>query len=398
MCNRSPGNTLPEDTVANAVNVDFGAGDRLVGRKGVSTKVYAGVETKKGFSCPVGVFFIEGPSLKQLNANNTAATLYTGLTGTEFAFWHHLGVVYFSDGVVSLKIVSGAVVPWGLPVPTAPVLYATSGTLTAGVYLAAVCWVGSDGVESGASTVTYITTEADWGIIFSHLPQPTTGSPAYLRLYLSTPNGSELYHVADVTPGTENYTVSAPGYDDGMLLESLFVSPAPAGRIIRVHNGRAFIADADGYVWHSDPFEYDRFRLGSNFLMFPDQADIMEPVKAGIFFAYGNVTDFYAGDVTEGFDVRQVAAYGGVYGTGKKVPNSGDVCWQSQTGMVVGGADGQLRNLVDTLVAPGTASSGASIIREQDGMRQFIVKMDNPEVSRFAAQDFMDFEVVRKGA
>ncbi|MFA5428881.1 MAG: hypothetical protein WC279_11825 [Sulfurimonas sp.] len=401
MCNRTPANTLPEETVANAVNVDFGLGNRIAARKGM-TKVYSAVGAKDSFSCPAGVFFIEGPDLKVFNTDNSATTLYTGVTGTEFAFDYLLGTVYFSDGTVSLKIVDGAALPWGLPRPGAPVVYSTAGAYDEGTYLAAVCWVDVDGVESGASAIVSADLPADTGVIFANLPQPTTGNPTYLRLYLSMPNGDALYHVADVAPGTENYTITSGRYDDGHVCESLFVSPAPGFRIIRHYGGRIYGADADGYVFHTEPFQYDRFRLSSNFLMFPDPVDIMEPVKSGIFFAYGDVTDFYAGDVEDGFDIREAATYGGVYGTGKVMTKTAEgitkVCWQSQKGTVIGTADGQVRNIVEDLIAPGTSESGAAIVREQDGIRQFIVKLNDPTTSRFAARSFIEAEIVRKGA
>ena len=400
MCNRTPGHVLPEETVANAVNVDFGLDNRIAARKGM-TKVYSAVGAKDSFNCPAGVFFIEGADLKKFNTNNTATTLYIGVTGSEFTFDYLNEVVYFSDGTVSLKIVNGAVKLWGLPVPGAPTIYSTSGTYAAGMYLAAVCWVDSDGVESGASPIATADFPDTTGIIFANLPQPTSGSPTYLRLYLSMPDGDQLYHVADVTPGTETYTISSGRYDDGHVCESLFVSPAPGFRIIRHYGGRIYGADSNGYVFHTEPFQYDRFRLSTNFLMFPEQVDIMEPVKSGIFFAHGDKTEFYAGDVEEGFDIRSEAPFGGpfggVYGTGRSLPKTDEACWQSQRGTVIGGSGG-IRSIVEELVAPGTSESGAAVVREQDGVRQFIVKLNDPTTSRFAAQSFIEAEIVRKGA
>ena len=402
MCNKSPANTLPAETVANAVNVDFGMGNRISNRKGIGTKIYGGLGTHDSFSCPAGVFFIEGVSLKQLNSDNTATTLYSGVYGTEFAYDYLHDTVYFSDGLISKKIVSSNVSSWGLPIPATPSLYSTSGSLDEGIYMAAVCWVDSDGVESGASKITSITLAGNGGIVFGSLPSPIPDNPTYLRLYLSTPNGKSLYRVADVTPGTLTYSVTSSGYDNGVILENLFVSPAPAGRIIRHYNGRMLVADSGGYVWYSEPMELDHFKFSNNFLLFPNVVDVMEPVAGGIFFAHGNKTEFYAGDFEEGFQVRPLKEYGGVYGTGQAVVNANgvpeEVYWQSQYGTIVGALNGTVTNLVENLVAPESADSGTALIREDDGLRQFLVSLKNPVTSRRAAKEFIASEIIRKGA
>lgn len=401
MCNKVPNHVLPDGAVANAVNVDFGAGNRISSRRGRSTKIYDGLGMKDVFDCPAGVFFIEGLNLKQLNTDNTATTLLAGITGTEYA-WDYLpanDTVYFSDGVISRKIVSGTLKLWGLPRPSQPLVYGTAGSYGGGTYLAAVCWVDADGVESGASLLANVTVADSAGIVFASLPSAPSTEISYLRLYLSMPNGSELYHVADLTPGTSTYTITSGRYDNSNVLTNRFVSPAPAGRIIRHYNGRILVADEDGYVWHSDPLEFDHFRLSSNFLMFPDQLDLMEPVKGGIFVAHGDKTEFYAGDFDEGFDIREVFPdHGAVYGTGRRMPNSDNVCWQAQHGTIIGNPDGSFKNITEELLAPGTADSGTAVIREEDGLRQFVVKLDNPTTSRLAARSFIEAEVIRKGA
>ena len=209
------------------------------------------------------------------------------------------------------------------------------------------------------------------------------------------PDGGVLYHVADVLPNTQAYQVVAGRYDDSIILDLAFVSPPPAGRIIRFSNGRAMVADADR-VWYSDPYQYDHFRLGDNFIQFTDTVDLMEPVTGGVFFAYGDKTEFWAGDVTDAPQVVHLASYGAVYGTGKKIPKSQNVCWQSQRGMVVGMPDGQMKNMVEDNVAVDTALSGASLIREQDGLRQFIATLKTPTISTMAASSWFDAEIVRR--
>jgi hypothetical protein len=162
-------NEDPGSACRNAVNVDFSNTGRGRRRKGF-TKVVSCINGKDAFSCDSGVFIIEGLCLKYLNDDNSKTILYNGLTGTEYAFDYINGTVYFSDGSINLKIKDGAVCLWGLPRPATPTISSTSGEYGSGTYLAAICWVDENGVESGASKIQSITVNSDSGFLFSNLP------------------------------------------------------------------------------------------------------------------------------------------------------------------------------------------------------------------------------------
>ena len=394
MNNRAQEARLPEGFVRNAVNADF-VGESLRRRKGL-TKVLSCVNSKAGFSCPLGRFFVEGPFLKKFNANNTATTLYAGITGTHCTYDYFNDVLYFSDGVVNLKITASGVTKWGIEPPAAPAISNVSGTYTAGVYQAACCFVDAAGVESGASSVVSITVNDNSGFVFT-LPTITDPQVEAVRIYLSTANGSELYHVADTI--LSSYPITAGRYDEGTTLETQLISPPPTGiRIIRHYNGRSYVADSHGRVWYSEPYSFDQFKLGDNYIQVTDPVAIMEPVKNGIFFAYGNRTEFWAGNPEDGFEVIPKFEYGGVLGTGGPIPNSDNVAWQSQRGMVVGTPDGNCKNIQEENVAVESAVSGATLVREKDGIRQFIASLHQPTTSTMAASSWVDAEVIRRGA
>lgn len=404
MNNRAADHALPKrtdqdfvyyDAARNIVNCDVDETGRTRRRKGF-TKVYDGLATQGAFSCPAGVFFVEGTTLKQLNADNTATTLLSGVFGSVRTFDYFNGTVYFSDGLVCKKIVNSVVLTWGMSRPSAPTLATSAGSFGGGVYLAAYCWADAQGVESGASPITSVTANDNSGIVFNNLPVPSDPQAVALRIYLSTANGQELYHVADTTAAS--YSVLSGRFDDGVLLETMGVEPPPPGRIIRFYNGRAYVADAVGNVWYSDPYASDHFRLGEGFLQFPEPVDIMEPVTSGIFFAYGKETAFHQGSPEDGFQVRRLFDYGGVYGSGCRILNSPNVVWQSQRGMIIGAPDGRAENVQEKHVAVESAESGATLVREQDGMRQYIASIHQPTTSRLMAKSFIDAEVIRRGA
>jgi hypothetical protein len=380
--------------VRNAVNVDFSSSGKPRRRKG-STPIYAGLNTSGGFSCPAGCFFVEDGTLKQLNDDDTA-TILCALLGSNITYHYVNGALYLSDGLVSKKIVNGVVSKWGMDVPREVVLHGVTGEYSAGVYLGAVSFVDVAGVESGASRVATVSLDAGSGVVFSNLPTTTDPQAASLRLYLSTPNGAELYHIADIPIGTAEYVISAGRYDDGNVLDLAHIQPPSPGEIIRSYKGRMYVA-ADSHVFYSDPFEPDHFRADGT-LQFPVSVRIMEPVDNGIFFATDKETFFYSGIPDDGFQVTKVLPYGAISGTGFTLPDREGVLWQSQRGLIMGANDGSVNNLQEKNVATESGTSGALLVRGQDGAKQAIAVINNPKASSLAASSFIEAEIIRRSS
>lgn len=391
MNNKQKDSRLPAGAARNIVNADIDVQGNVSRRKG-STKVYNGLGVKGGFDCPSGEYFLEGNTIRKLNADDTSTVLFTGLTGTGCAWDYFNGIVYFSDGVVTKKIIDDVVYPWGLSVPATPILSTYAGTYDPGIYKAAYVWVDANGLESGASPIATITLTSTSGIVFNNLPGLVPGAVS-LRIYLTMPNGKTFFHIGDTV--ADSYSLLAGTYDDGNVLDMLFVSPPPAGNIIRHYNGRMYISDGK-VTWYSDPYSFDHFRYAESFLQFPYETTIMEPVDTGIFFANDKETSFYSGNPEDGFNVIEKFDYGGIYGTGRKVPNSSDVMWMSTRGFVRGTATGELRNVQEENVATEKGTTGASLVREQDGIRQIIGSINDPTTSNLAATSFIEAEIIRR--
>ena len=392
MNNRQPSHALPEGTVRNIVNCDVSNGGTAKRRRGY-TKVYSGLGTKFGYDCPAGRYFVEGPNIMKFNSDNTATVIWAWVTGTYCTFFYIDGVLYFSDGVVSLKIINDLIYYWGMAPPPAPVVSTTAGAYDAGTYQAAYCWVDANGVESGASPVVTVLAGENSGFIFSSLPSRVDMQAVALRIYLSTANGSELYHVADTL--SASHTVLAGRYDSGTPLESDQIMPAPPGRIIRHYNARMWVADADGVAWYSDPLQPDRFRRDHNYQLWSLPLALMEPTTDGIWFATAKETWFYVGDPELGFQEIKKFDYGAVLGTGKQLPD-GNVMWQSTRGAIKAGPSGECANVQEANVAVDTAESGATLIREQDGLKQFIASLKTPTISKMAASSWFTAEQIRR--
>jgi len=396
MNNRQPNHSLPEGTLRNAVNTKIDSSG-VVSRRDGMVKVYDGIECKDGWSCPMGVFFRMGSSVYYLNDENTVVLLFDGVHGDSCAYEYLNNIVYFSDGLITKKIDSSfSVSEWGIERPVTPVVYGTSGIYGGGIYLCAITFVNGDGLESGASDIVSVSVDDNSGLVIGNIPTTTDPQVSGVRLYLSTANGSVLYQIAEVAVGTVSYAQLMGNYDEGKALETEFVYKPPPGRIIKAFHGQLYIADDQGNVWYTNPLSYDQIHITDNWLQFSSAIDVMEPVIDGVWFAYGDQTDFYFGNSPEEFSPKKIIEYGAVFGTSVKIGNSNNVAWYSDRGMVVAAGSGEYNNIQEENVATDTATSGATAVKEEDGIRQFITSLSDPTVSKLAARDFINAEIIRK--
>lgn len=365
-------------------------------------RVYTGINCRGGFSCPEGMFFMEGSDLKKFS-NGMATLVRGGFYGAWNAYLELDDVVYFSDGNTSIRIVNGVAKDWGISTPPSPLLSPASGTLGAGTYLGAIAWVMADGRQSALSDIRNIDIADNGGVTFTNLPGSPTGmieTPAGLRLFLSTPNGDILFRVTDLALGSISpFTVNLQGFDSGMEEIWRPLGPPPGGRIIKYHNGRIYMADDTGIVYYSNPQSYHLFDLASDWLQFSDPVTMMEPTDQGIFFGFEDKVEFHRGaDPEEGFNKEEKMEYGALFGSSRRLgfdPASG-VVWQSSRGTVMGGADGSCRNISEGKVAMDTGTSAATLIREDEGRKQYLASIAGGQPNVLAASSWITAEVFRR--
>ena len=280
---------------------------------------------------------------------------------------------------------------WGIAVPAAPFVYAGAGPMPAGTYLVAITSIDSSGRESGSSDLVQVDIPATTtgSLVVSRLPPALS-----TRVYASTPNGATLFLVAELPAGTASYTITNATLGIGAPLVTQQLCPPPAGQIIREYAGRMYIA-SDRVLWVTEPYAPDWVSLIGGFIMQTDPISVVEPVEDGL-WVVSDQTYFFKGDGPENFDVRPKLAYGAVYGTSSKIPYTNDVVWYSNRGLILATGGGQVKNLQEQDVAPHTGTSGATLIREQDGLRQAVVSVQNPSMSQLTATSFAEFEVSRK--
>jgi hypothetical protein len=386
MNNRQPDYALPNGTLRNAVNTDIDNQGNLRRREGYE-KVSSGINMHSGFSCEAWSLIVNAGRLKIWNDDDT----FTDLMAVQGPVCYHYlnNIVYFSDGVGSYKLLEdGSVTNWGVTPPSDPVLSSTSGSLTAGTYLAAVAPVGSDGFVHGSSEIVSITVVANSGIVFS-LPVISDPQVEYLRIFLSTANGEELFAIVDTA--ATSYTVTSNS-GSGASLKTHGCTQMPAGTSIDNYRGRLYVKK-DNLVWYSDSLAYDRTRPSKNYLPFSQDVDMFAADETGLWIA-ADKTYFCSGDNPENFSVTTVLDYGAVPGQAKTDPSTNALIWYSKRGIVR--ASGGIANLQEANIAAETGDAAAVFIRELDGLRQAVASVTNAQVSKLAASDFLEMEVVRK--
>jgi hypothetical protein len=387
MNNLASDHAMPDGALRNAVNVDIDRTGKLRLRKGYE-KVHGGIDTHSGWSCELWTLFVQAGVLHKLNDDDTAEALMP--VQGEVCYLYFNRVVYFSDGVKAYKLLDdGSIVNWGVAPLPAPQLAPTSGLLDKGRYMAAITPIGPDGVEHGASEIVTIDLAQNSGLIFT-LPNVSDPQVEYLRLYLSTANGGVLYSVGDVAVGIAQITVTQ--LYDGLELDTVGVTNVPAGSGLALHSGVIYIRSGQ-YVYHTDPYAFDRFRPSRNYLAFPEEVSVIASVRTGLWIV-ADKTRFYAGADPRKVAPSDVAEYGAAPGDAIPIPDSTDVLWYSDRGVVRAG-DGFL-NLQDKNVATETGDHAAILLREQDGTKQVVASVRNTSVSPLVAQSFLEMEVIRK--
>jgi len=62
----------------------------------------------------------------------------------------------------------------------------------------------------------------------------------------------------------------------------------------------------------------------------------------------------------------------------------------------MGANDGSVKNLQEENVATESGTSGAMLVRRQDGIKQAIAVINNPQASSLAASSFIEAEIIRR--
>lgn len=374
------------DYLRNAVNVDLTDAGTLQRRKG-STRVLSGSDCHSLWSEGGQAFFVDGGAIKALPSGDTVRS---GLAYGRPVSWCRLpdDRVAWSNGAELGFIERGvSSAPLVTPNPAPVAVASVGGSLRAGSYQVAITAVDAGGRESGATWPTQVQVPESGRIEVLNLPG------TLVNIYVSPLNGDTLYHA--ITTSASSFSLSLIPGTLGRQLDTIGLVALPPGRIVRYYHGRLLTADAN-QLCYSEPYAHWLYNPLRNRIPI-EGLTLVEPVDGGLYLATADKTWWLSGaDVDQPERLVEILPYGAVFGSSTRSDNSTSVMWFSARGLVVGGAQGQVKNLQEDALAVRPGQKGAALLREEDGMRHVISSVFGAEDTRAAARSFMVAEIVRK--
>lgn len=360
--------------------------------------------------------FADGDTLYACSTGGTPFVVRTGLAPREISYAIPHDRVYASNGQQTWCVTSdGTSVPWGVETPGAPdVATALDGGLDAGTYQLALTYIDLYGEESGAGLAVTITLGAEsagaasTGITLTKIPQPADSTVSRIRVYVTQANGNILLQARDLPVGQTSVLIGAG--NRGRPLSTQFLSPMPAGTLVRCLAGRLYAVNGNVQTW-SEALRYGLTNPIKNTRSIGQTITLMEAVGDG-----GDTPGLYVADHKRtywlgGADPRQqtmqpVYPYSAVPGTGIVVPASmfglettvPVAYWLASNGVAcLGLPGGTVVPLREKQVVAPSATAGASLFREQNGIRQIITSLQNPTAQGLAMGDRASARVTRNG-
>lgn len=383
-----------EHYLRSAVNVDLTPVGTIKRRKG-TTRTISGSDCHSLFAFRDDAFYIDYKTIKRIDTALVTASAVTGavMTPRVRASYTVLpdGSTLVTNGIQFYKIVDNAATVYPIPVTIhlpAPV-YSAIGTFPAGgTYQFVFVLVDPDGVEGGSTIPVSFDMPAAGGI---NVAIPTV-SGYTVQLYMTEANGTEFYAVdpSVVVSGTAKIIYQQL---TTRRCKTLLLAPLPAGHIVRYSNGRILTASGS-MVYYSEPYAPGLYNPLKGFIPFPADVTMVEPCGDGWYIS-ADQTYWFGGDIASA-TMSPVLPYKALIGAAATVNNTTDIWWMSERGVVVGNEQGQVKNVQegDVVVRPGNA--GASLFREQDGIRQMVASVFGPRTTVAAADSWMDAEVIRR--
>jgi hypothetical protein len=320
---------------------------------------------------------VQGQDLKRFDGS-TFVQLRRLTSAAPVSYAELNGIVYYSNGVDTGRIVAGESKEWGVRNPVGqPQAAATWGSMPPGKYMYAVTFLRADGLESGTPLPAVIELAETGGIAFSGLPASSDPDVVALAMYVSSPNGQELFRAGvDMT--------SEHAVPFGVALDPDLIEPAPAGTVVEIHAGAVFVAQGS-VVWVSDQHSLERFRRRTRFIPMPGPVTLLGAVTDGMYLATDKETWYLAGNDLSGLKAVKVMDVGATPGTMARfdaADQSGDeeapanavrgLLWHGPEGDIMALPGGIVRNLTEGDYSFQGGIRGAGLVRSARGYTSFV--------------------------
>lgn len=388
---------VPEGYVRRAINV-VPSGGGMRRRQGFS-QLFAGTEVTSLWANGESALYTDSGTLYLVDELGARTVLATGVL-PPVSYCEIGGQVYVSSRTQNIRVQDGVAKPWTPTMPSGlgSAAFTVPGTLPQAKYTCAMVYVDSSGLEGPALELPL---EGAGAIALAGLVTP---ADHLLRIYLSEPDTDALYHVQDYAAGVTSVTISSRA--TGMPMLNRFAEEMPAGaERLTEHNGRLYAVYGDT-VFASDPLQYGLTHLDDSFMVFSAPVTNIGGTEGALFITHGRSTLTLKG-ATFGELSRQVhtvppAIPGSMVPVrpsllGLEVPVETAVAWMTESGPAVGLPDGSVKLLTDKQLQLSTAESAAMVVSEQEGERQLLAIVKNPQPNLAVASDLLESVIIRNG-
>jgi len=282
------------------------------------------------------------------------------------------GVLLYTDAGYWL-LTDGTVRRVDRPKLAPPALSAIDGGLLPGAYKVAVAAVAPDGSEGPLSWASRIDLPNGGGIAVASAAVP-------LRVYLSHPDGGDLWRVAEATG-----TVALRTADYGQQAAALAEEAMPCGDYATVYQGRLW-ALLGTTLFFSQPYRYGVMDAYAGFLLLPGAGAGMVPLdgplyvgtSAGMFLLTSADTDkaellhVHPAPVVPGSMLRVQGEL--LRGAVKEPPQKNVACWFTGEGHLAGLPDGTVVPLSPGKLAllPGAGDSATVALAGENYVATFL--------------------------
>jgi len=383
--NRKSDHAVPRGTLRAAENIILTSDGHARRRDGLTERLAGACHS--AWSNGSTFLLVRAENLETLTRNPsgtiTATTLRSGMNmdGVNFPLVCASidGIIYWSNGDLTGKIVNGVNRSWGVELPALqPTCTAlTTGGLHAGRYQVTLTFIDDLGEESGARAGVLVNVVEGGGILVAGISQPADANVDFIRVYVTEADSETFYLWTTLAVGTTTYTVTASS-NPGRKLSTQFLVPPPPATLLCVHDGRIYGVDGKN-PWFTESLRYGAMKY-SNRLAFEAIPTMLASVDGGLFVA-ADKTYFLAGGDPTKFLPREVFPYGALKGSAIQHPDRPGVLWLSEEGFCYGSPDGSAINLTQTKIALRDGlESGALVYKEENGVKQIIGAMAGGDV------------------
>ena len=383
---------LSPNSLREANNVDITNEGSVKRRYGYS-KIYSGTDIHSLYKN----YFVEEGTVKELLSDNTAVAIVSGVGSNRLSFCESNSIIYFSNETANGTLTG----PLGIEdIPIAPTVSEVSGTLVAGNYQVSICY--ADEEQGGAIEPIVISIGNNSAIQINNIVGSSMGYDTLI--FISTPDGSELYECTRLPSSAISYTYSTT--NSGKVLDTLFMKQIPTGQIIRAFKGRLYIASGST-LYYTEAHRYGLYTPSNTFFNFPERITVLQETDTGLFIV-ADKTYFLNGTNPKDMTLKIISNDTGVEGTGISTEaenfNIGfqglSAYWFGSQGAVLGEPNGTLMYLSrDKLNIDITTDIGTTGYREKEGIRQLITNLfeQSSDGSAFSASDNVIAQVIRNG-